>query len=319
MEIKKIACLGSGVIGASWAVCFSQHDYDVVIYDIKEEFLETAKSNIRTMFENLAQYDGINAADIPKFEARISFTTSMEEAVKDAQFVQENVPENIDIKWQVIEEYEKYAPTDAIFASSTSGMLISDIAKKAKHPERFVGAHPYNPPHLIPLVELASGDKTDPACVQVAKEFYLACKKVPVILMKEAPGFISNRIQQAVIREMCELVMRGVCTVEDANNAVTFGPGIRWGVMGPLLIARLGAGRDGKGFSHPGFKAAIESWLNDMADWKSYPEEWSAEVMPKGVAEEMANRSPELGNDYDSLAAYRDKMLIGLLKMHGKL
>lgn len=319
MEIKKIACLGSGVIGSSWAVGFVQHGYPTVLYDVEQKFLDKAKENVHGMFENLAKYGGIDAAKIPEYEALISYTTSLEEAVKDVQLIQENVPENYEIKWQVIEQLEQYAPADAIYASSTSGLLISEISKNAKHPERFIGAHPYNPPHLIPLVEITKSDKTDDKYVQAAKQFYLDCKKEPIVLKKELLGFISNRIQQAVWREMCEIVMRGACTFEDADKAVTFGPGLRWGIMGPGLIFRLGAGREGTGFNHPGMINSVNLWLDDMASWKRFPDEWRNEIAPQGQEEEMAARPAELGNDYDSLAAYRDEKLVQLLKMHGKL
>ncbi|MDL2219976.1 3-hydroxyacyl-CoA dehydrogenase family protein, partial [Ruminococcaceae bacterium OttesenSCG-928-O06] len=162
-------------------------------------------------------------------------------------------------------------------------------------------------------------EKTDEKYVEAAKQFYLDCKKEPVVLKKELLGFISNRIQQAVWREMCEIVMRGACSFEDADKAVTFGPGLRWGIMGPGLIFRLGAGRDGQGFAHPGMQKSVNLWLDDMATWTRFPDEWRSEVSAKGMAEEMANRPAEIGNDYDSLAAYRDKMLVELLKLHGKL
>ena len=247
MEIKKVCCLGSGIIGTSLAVRFAQNGYITILYDIEQKYLDAAKENVHTFLVHFAKFGGIKETDIPVIEARISYTTSMENAVKDVQFVQESVPERYEVKWKVIEQFEQFAPEEAIFASSSSGLLITEIAKHAKHPERFVGAHPYNPPHLIPLIELSKGEKTAEAAINAAKEFFLSCKQEPIVLKKEVLGFISNRIQQAVWREMCELVMRGACTFEDADKAVTFGPGIRWGIMGPGMIFRLAAGKDGTG------------------------------------------------------------------------
>ena len=216
------------------------------------------------------------------------------------------------------EEMEKYTSSETIIASSTSGLLVSEIAKNAKHPERFIGAHPYNPPHLIPLVELTKGDKTDPKVVEVAKEFYQLIDKEPVVLQKEALGFICNRIQMAVYREVCNLVMKGVCTIEDADKAVTYGPGLRWAIMGPSLVFELGGGEGHIDGLMKHLNPSISLWLHDMADFKDFPEEFP-EIARKGVEEALENRPKEIGNDDASLAEYRDKMLISILKLHNKL
>ena len=219
---------------------------------------------------------------------------------------------------KIVNDVEKYASEDAIIASSTSGLLITEIAKNAKHPERFIGAHPYNPPHLIPLVEITKGEKTKEENVQLAYDLYKSIKKEPVILQKEALGFICNRIQMAVYREVSDLVMRGVCSIEDADKAVTYGPGIRWAIMGPSLVFELGGGQghiDGL-MNH--LNDSIKLWLNDMADWKEFPEQFP-EIAREGVEESLKNRPKEIGNTDESLAEYRDKMLIEILKLHNKL
>lgn len=317
-DIKDIAIVGSGVIGYSWALSFAMNGHPVRVYDINDGFLKLAKERIHESLVNLAQNKVINPNKIEKIEKRIDYSTSIEKTVEKSKFIVESGPEKYEIKWSIVEEIEKYASEDAIVASSTSGLLITEIAKNAKHPERFIGAHPYNPPHLIPLVEITKGEKTTEENVKLAYDLYKSIKKEPVILQKEALGFICNRIQMAVYREVCDLVMRGVCTIEDADKAVTYGPGIRWAIMGPSLVFELGGGQGHIDGLMKHLNESINLWLNDMADWKEFPEKFP-EVARKGVEEALKNRNPEIGNTDESLAEYRDKMLIEILKLHNKL
>lgn len=317
-DIKDIAIVGSGVIGYSWALSFAMNGHPVRVYDINDRSLKLAKKRIHESLVNLAQNKVINPNKIEKIEKRIDYSTSIEKTVEKSKFIVESGPEKYEIKWSIVEEIEKYASEDAIVASSTSGLLITEIAKNAKHPERFIGAHPYNPPHLIPLVEITKGEKTTEENVKLAYDLYKSIKKEPVILQKEALGFICNRIQMAVYREVCDLVMRGVCTIEDADKAVTYGPGIRWAIMGPSLVFELGGGQGHIDGLMKHLNESINLWLNDMADWKEFPEKFP-EVARKGVEEALKNRNPEIGNTDESLAEYRDKMLIEILKLHNKL
>ena len=317
-DIKDVAVIGSGVIGYSWALSFAMNGHKVRVYDVKDDALKLAKSRIHDSLENLASNKVLNPNKIEKIESRISYTTSIENAVKNTKFIVESGPEKYEVKWSIVNDVEKYASEDAIIASSTSGLLITEIAKNAKHPERFIGAHPYNPPHLIPLVEITKGEKTKDENVQLAYDLYKSIKKEPVILQKEALGFICNRIQMAVYREVSDLVMRGVCSIEDADKAVTYGPGIRWAIMGPSLVFELGGGQghiDGL-MNH--LNDSIKLWLNDMADWKEFPEQFP-EIAREGVEDSLKNRPKEIGNTDESLAEYRDKMLIEILKLHNKL
>lgn len=317
-NIKKVACVGAGVIGYSWALYYSLKKLSVTVYDLTEDKIDLAKNRIHESLLNLEKNNVVQENEISEIESRITYTTSMEAAVKDVQFITESGPENYEVKQKMAEEMEKYTADDTIIASSTSGLLVSEIAKNAKHPERFIGAHPYNPPHLIPLVELTKGDKTDEHVLEVAKEFYQSIDKEPVVLQKEALGFICNRIQMAVYREVCNLVMNGVCTIEDADKAVTYGPGLRWAIMGPSLVFELGGGEGHIDGLMKHLNPSISLWLHDMADFKDFPEEFP-EIARKGVEEAMRNRPAEIGNDDQSLAEYRDKMLIELLKLHNKL
>lgn len=317
-EKKKIACVGSGVIGSSWATSFAMNGLDTVLYDIDSKYLDQARQRIARNLQYMQDNACLTPEQCAEALARITYTTSMEDAVSGAWLVQESGPENYDIKRSILAQIEASAPEDAIYASSTSGLLITEIARDALHPERCIGAHPFNPPHLIPLVEISKGERSSEDTVSRAKEFYQSIGKEPVVLHKETPGFIAGRLQIAVTREICELVMRGVCSVEDADKALTFGPGLRWGIMGPNLLLHLGGGEGGIDGLTRHLAASIKSWLSDMATWNEMPEAYYP-IVRQGVEEEMAHRPAPLGNDVESITAYRDKMLIELLRLHGKL
>ncbi len=317
-EIQNVSCVGAGVIGYSWALYFALKKLTVSIYDISSEALNLAKDRVEESLNSLILNQVVTSLEKDEILSRIHYTLSIEEAVKDAQFIVEAVPEDYEIKRNLIKEIEKYTSNDTIIASSTSGLLITEIAKDAMYPERFIGGHPYNPPHLIPLVEITKGEKTTDEVVKTAKEFYTLIGKEPVVLQKEALGFICNRIQMALYREVCDLIMRGVCTIEDADKAVTYGPGLRWGIMGPSLVFQLGGGEHGIAGLLQHLHPSIDLWLQDMADFKSIPMEF-AKIAQEGVNEEIKNRPQEIGNNNESLREYRDKMLIELLKLHHKL
>lgn len=316
-EIKRVACVGGGVIGSSWAIQFAMKGLDVVLYDINDEQLAKSQAQMHKSLDALEQFKAVTPQRRQEIADRVKLTTSMEEAVKNAQFIQESGPERLEIKRSILAQVEEYASADAIYASSTSGLLVSDIAAQAAHPERCVGAHPYNPPHLIPLVELTSGDKTDPELLQLAYDFYQSIGKEAVLLRKECPGFIANRLQLALYREVQDLVMRGVCSVEDADKALVYGPGLRWAIFGHNMIMQLG---------NPGGLTGMvqmlgnsgDRWLADMASWTHQPDNW-AQVAQPGVDKEMANFPDHIGHTNEDCAKYRDQMLIELLKLHRKL
>ena len=205
-NIKKVACLGGGIIGSSWAITYAMHGKDVTIRDINEEQLQRSREQMKKSLDALVEAHAITTERKQEIISSVKFTLSVEEALKGAHVVQENGPERLEIKQAILEEAEKYIESDTLYASSTSGLSITDIAANAIHPERCVGAHPYNPPHLIPLVELTKGEKTSQSVVDLAYEFYQSVGKEAVVLKKECPGFISNRLQLALYREMVDLV-----------------------------------------------------------------------------------------------------------------
>ncbi|MFZ0943502.1 MAG: 3-hydroxyacyl-CoA dehydrogenase family protein [Syntrophobacteraceae bacterium] len=317
-EIKKTAVLGGGLIGSSWATNFIWKGVSVHIYDISDEALKTARNRIRENLEYLVSKGILTSGETNVAMGLVKYTTSLGEAVKDAQFLQESVLEQYEVKQALLAEVDKHAPADAIFASSTSGLLISEIAKGSAHPERCLGAHPYNPPHLIPLVEISRGQKTSEQTVKRTCDFYMSLGKEPIVLRKEAHGFISNRLSMALYREAVDLVMRGVCSVEDIDKAVNFGPGLRYALMGPNLIYQLGGGPHGIQGLLKHVEKSVELWLEDMAVWKKLPTGWS-ETAQQGVNTEMANRPPEQGRTNEEITRWRDGGLIEILKFLKKI
>jgi len=318
-DIKKICALGGGgVIGSSWCTNFLWKGYTVTVYDVNDEALALAKKRITANLEYLAEKKIITEEASRQALAQASYTTDQRKALQDVQYVQESGPENYDVKKAVLAILDKYGSSETIFASSTSGLLITEIAKGSKHPERCIGAHPYNPPHLIPLVEITKGEQTSDAVVKVANDFYRLLGKEPIVLQKEALGFISNRLQIALYREAVNLVLTGVCSVEDVDKAVCYGPGLRYALLGPNLIFHLGGGQVGlKGvLEHIG--PSMELWLKDMAVWKEFPA-GSKDILQKGVLQEMQGRKPEEGKTTEEISRWRDEKLLNLLKLLNRI
>ena len=317
-EITKTAVLGGGLIGSSWATNFIWKGVSVHIYDISDEVLKTARNRIRANLEYLVSKGILTAGEMDAALGRAKYTMNLGEAVKDVQFLQECVLENYEVKQDLLAEVDKHAPADAVFASSTSGLLITEITKGSEHPERCLGAHPYNPPHLIPLVEISRGQKTSEETVKRTWDFYKSLGKEPIVLRKEALGFISNRLSMALYREAADLVMRGVCSVEDIDKAVNFGPGLRYALMGPNLIYQLGGGQHGIQGLLKHVESSVQLWLEDMAAWKKWPPGWH-ETAQEGVNIEMANRPPEQGRTNEEIVRLRDDGLIEILKFLKKI
>lgn len=318
-EIKKVAVLGgSGMIGSSWTTSFLWRGLPVHVYDVSEDCLKTARDRIRGNLQYLVNKGLLTQEKMNVALGLARYTTSMETAVQGVLFIQEAAPEKYDVKQALLAEVDRYAPAEAVFASSTSGLLITEIAKDSAHPERCLGAHPYNPPHLIPLIEISKGDNTSTAVVQLTYDFYKSLGKEPIILEKEALGFIANRLSVALYREAIDLVLKGVCSVEDIDKAVCFGPGLRYALMGPNLIYHLGGGPFGiKGImQHIG--PSVELWWADMADWKKVPQDWP-DMAQEGVMKEMANRPEEQGKTPEEIARWRDDGLLALLKFLNKI
>ena len=317
MEFKNITCYGSGLIGTGWATNFLMQGCKVTLYDISEDLFPLARERIESNLKFLMDEGVFTQAQVDTFLAAFSTTTNPETALKDADFIQENGPENLELKQNIVETIEAYAKPDAVIASSTSGLNISDITACARHPERFVGGHPYNPVFLIPLVELTLGVKTDPQVLEQVLTFYKELQKEPVVLRKEAPGFIANRLQAAIIREAADLVLRGVCTVEEVDKAMLFGPGLRWGLLGPLTVSELAGGKLGIGGATRHMGVTMTKWYEDMGSWTVFPDAY-VENIQGWMDASIANRDPRHGRSSEEIITFRDKGLVTLLKYHNK-
>lgn len=318
MEIKNITCFGSGTIGCGWATNFLIKGYPVVVYDVNEERLDVARATLTEMLENCVECEVISQEKYEQCKPLVTYSCDPAEALKDADFIQESVPENLQLKQTVIATIEANCRPDAIIATSTSGLLVTDIAANAQHPERIIGGHPFNPVYLVPLVEIVKGEKTNPELIQVLVSFLKEVGKEPVVLQKEIPGFIANRLQAAMHREARDLVYRGVCTVEEVDKAVIYGPGARWGIIGPHAIFELNGGNGGIRKQAKQKGDSTKAWYADMATWDTIPEGY-IDIAYEGLQNYLANRTEEEGRDHAGLLKYRDKGLAAMLKFHKKI
>src|SRR6201989_3166086 len=239
--IKRIAIVGTGVIGASWAAQYLARGFDVIATDPAPN----AEANLRQYVDEAwPALEKIRLSPGASRE-RLSFTINMKEALAEADFVQENGPERPDFKMKLFADMDDATPPDSIIASSSSGITPSVMQSRAKRPERILVGHPFNPPHIIPLVEVVGGTKTAPEAIQQAIAFYASIGKKPIHVKKELPGHVANRFQAALYREMLYIIEQGILSVEETDAAVSFGPGLRWGVMGQSLQWHLGGGAGG--------------------------------------------------------------------------
>ena len=302
--VRRIAIVGTGVIGASWAAQYLARGFDVVATDPAPNAEANLRKYVDDAWKVLTDIGLSNGAS----RDRLSFTTDMKEALARADFVQENGPERPDFKIKLYADMDAVTPIDSLIASSSSSLTMSVIQSQCAHPERCVIGHPFNPPHVIPLVEVVGGAKTSPDAIKQAMDFYTSIGKKAIYLRKEVPGHVANRLQSALYREVLYLIEQGVLSVSDADDAVSWGPGLRWGVMGPSLQFHLGGGAGG-------IKHFIEHLLPVMSSglWKALGSPTITPELQKtlidGVAEEAGKRSVE------QLAENENEVLVGLLRL----
>ena len=307
-----IAVVGSGHTGASWAGLFAAHGHAVRLYDVRPDVARRGIERARAAAQFLVAKGLVDPGPVEAGLEGLTIAASAEEATSDCDLVQECVVDEVSIKQVVFAQVSRTAPDTAIIATSSSGLSISLIQEEAYLPGRTLAAHPYNPPHLVPLVELAPGTLTDPVILESASRFYRSLGKEVVIVNGDVPGYIANRLSAALWREAIELVRSGVATVEDVDRAVRSGPGLRWAVMGPHLIYHLGGGDAGIRGHMAHLTASKEGMLRDLATWTSFPPD-AAELLADGLEAETKGRS--LGD----LEAERDEALAALLIALGRV
>jgi 3-hydroxyacyl-CoA dehydrogenase len=303
-HIRRIAVIGTGVIGASWTALFLAKGLDVVATDIAPD----AEASLRR-FVDMAWPALIRLGLAPNAsQSRLTFNADLVTAVKGADLVQENGPERIEFKRELYGQLDGLLPPDVIIASSSSGLTMSEIQTGCpSHPERCLIGHPFNPPHLVPLVEIVGGAKTSEDTIRRATEFYTALGKRTVRLHKEVPGHVANRLQAALAREVYHLVAEGVVSVADVDTALCWGPGLRWGIMGQILLNHLGGGQGGIEHFFQQFTRPITAWWKVLGSPQLTPE--LQQKLIDGVRAEVGSRS------IDRLAAERDEVLLGLLEL----
>src|ERR1700730_15830150 len=303
--VSRVAIVGTKVIGASWSAQYLARGLDVVATDPAPGAEVDLRRYVDEAWPDLTNIGLSQGAS----RDRLSFTTNMKEALSQADLVQENAPERPDFKMKLYAEMDDVAPVDSLLASSSSGITPSGIQSKCKHPERVVIGHPFNPPHIIPLVEVVGGRKTSPDAVQQAMEFYASIGKNPIHLRKELPGHVANRFQAALYREMLYLIEQGVLSVEDTDAAVCYGPGPRWGVMGQSLQWHLGGGAGGIKHLMEHLMDPLQGMMKALGTPNITPE--LKQKVIDGVMREAGGRSVE------ELAHAENRIMIGLLKLRG--
>lgn len=305
--VRRVAVIGCGLIGARWAALFMAAGLDVVASDPAPGAFKRMLDDISLAWPALQR---LKLTDLQEPPAP-AFAPSLEEAVAEVDWIQENVPDQEALKLAVVAEIDRASPVSAIIASSTSGILPTLLQSRCEHPERVLVGHPFNPVHIMPLVEVVAGKSTSPAVVERSLAFYAAIGKNPLSVRRETPGFVANRIQEAILREAFYLVSEGVATTADIDAAISNGPGLRLPLFGPCMVNHLGGGRGGMAYSLEHFDP------EEAADWSIAP--------PPAMTEELKRRLIDGTADQAKVKslveweALRDEFLIHLLELKNQL
>lgn len=306
-NIGNVACVGAGVIGSSWASLFAGNGCNVAVHDVSSDALDQAKDRIHSFVQFLTGNQLVPVSSGEEALDRVTLTTELAEALNGVSFVQEAVRERLELKKKVFAELDRHSSEDALLASSSSGFSPTKIQSVVDHPERCFVAHPFNPPHLVPLVEIVPGEHTGDQVVEDAYDFYESIGKQPILIKKEITGYAVNRVQCALWREAIDLVTRGVVSVEDIDKGVRYGPGIRWAVVGPHMQNHLSATEGIEQFIEH-YEGSYAEWWESLADWSSMPE-GAKEKLSAGLEEELA------GRDQEKVMEDRDQKIATILKI----
>jgi carnitine 3-dehydrogenase len=307
-DIKNVACIGSGLIGQGWATLFAAAGFDVIMQDISDDKLESALDQVRLNLTHLEDNGRLKTETAAGAYKLIRTTQNLAEAVKDADYILESVPDKYAAKKPVFKEMDALAPPDTILASSSSGLLMSEIQTAVTRPERCVLVHPFLPVHLLPLVEVVGGEQTVPQTVEITCRLMEKIGKAPVRLKKEVSGYIVNRLQAAILREAMDLVASGVASAQEVDQAFCTGMGMRDPFIGPLLRAHL-AGNGIESFVEQYAESYRLRW-ESMATWNTV----SSQV--KETVVNSVNAMPIVrDNSLDEIKNWRDRMLMEILKL----
>lgn len=304
--IERVAIVGTGVIGASWASNFLAQGLDVSAFDPAPGWAERLQATVAAQWPVLERIGLAEGAD----KARLRIAATLEEALEGAQFVQENGPERLDAKRALFAAMDAATGADVVIASSSSTLKVSDVQAGLRHPGRIVLGHPFNPPHLIPLVEVVGGGATDAAAIEAAMAFYRQVGKKPIRLKKEKVGHVANRLQAALWQEAFSLLIEGVADAEDIDAAISHGPGLRWALLGPFLNLHLTGGPGGIDHMLAHLGPPTESMWRDLGRVDLTPE--VAAVLARAITERVA------ALDLPAVVAERDATLVSLLQAKAK-
>ena len=307
-SVKSVAIISTGVIGASWAAHFLARGLEVRAADPGPDAEAKTREYVERAWPALERLGTAPGAS----SKALKWCADVAEATDGAGFVQESGPERMAIKESIYSQLEDALGPQAILATSSSGLLVSDLQKGRKGAERYVLGHPFNPPHLIPLVEVLGGKETDPAAIEWTLEFYKAQGKMPIKLNHEAPGHLVNRLQAALWREAIDAVSTGFASVEDVDTAIAYGPGLRWALNGPHMCLHLSGGPGGMRHFMEHLEPAMEAWWADMRPPSEGPKSEIKEMIIAGCEKEAAGKSVEV------LEAQRDELLVSLLETLAK-
>jgi len=308
MKIRTVACVGAGLIGQGWSTLFCSKGLNVTLYDVTEDILHLSLDHVSSSLRFLEANSLLKPGEASVALKRIKPTTDLAEAVANADYVQESVPDNYEIKKRVFQEMDAQAPDYAILASSASGLLMTEIQKVTKRPQRCVLAHPMLPAHILPLVEIVGGEQTSPDTVVTTQEFMKAMGKTPVVLNREIPGYIVNRLQAALLREAIDLVDKGIATAEDVDTAFCTGIGLRDPLLGPFLRIHLAADGVERFFEH--LSRSYQYRWETMETWTSIPQS-AVKAVVQGVKEIEIVKEKTL----EEIKQWRDEMLVKILKV----
>jgi carnitine 3-dehydrogenase len=301
-DVSKVAILGAGVIGASWTALFLAAGCRVAVYDPAEGARDAVRAYVETAWPTLREL-GLATEEAPK---EASFHLSAAEAVRGVEFVQENVPERLGLKHDLFAEIEPALESGTIVASSTSGLRLQEMQEGWRDPSRFILGHPFNPPHLIPLVEIMGNEATAAGTVERAEQFYRRAGKVTIRVQREVPGHIANRLQAALWREAIHLMAIDAASVEDIDTAIWAGPGLRWAAMGPTMLFHLGAGTGGLGAFCERYAESFHRWWDDLGDARLDPA--TIKGLVEGVGKEAGLHTTA------ELSAARDQLITAMLR-----
>jgi 3-hydroxyacyl-CoA dehydrogenase len=302
LDIKRIAVIGAGTIGANWAAYFLARGLEVVVSDPAPGARDHVARRIDEAWPALTRL-GLAPDAAPD---RWRFQADPSAAADGCDFCQENAPERYEIKIELLRRLDRALPRDVVIASSSSGLLISRLQEHCNYPERCVIGHPFNPPHIVPLVEVVGGFKTAQSTIATAMAFYRAIGKHPIEVRREVPGHLANRLQAALWREAVHLVAEGVATVADIDAAITEGPGLRWGLMGPHLTFALAGGTGGMAHFLEHLGPAVTTW------WDSLGTPTLTDAVKRRLIDGVETETA--GQSIDDLERRRDDFLVRVLE-----